>query len=114
MGRKRLAVSADDAMSEASLLDAVRQLARLYGWRLSHPWFSIRSEPGYPDLTLVRGTRLLFIELKRADGELSDAQAAWIADLERTCAEVYVWRPEVLGNGQAIRVLGHEGVRDGT
>jgi hypothetical protein len=99
-------------MSEASLLDAVRKLARLFGWRLSHPWISIRSEAGVPDLLLVRGTRLVFVELKRQDATLSDAQAAWIADLERTCCETYVWRPDVLENGEALRVLRYEELTD--
>jgi hypothetical protein len=48
---------------------------------------------GYPDLTLWRDDRLIFAELKRENGRLSPAQEAVLADLRKTNAEVYVWRP---------------------
>lgn len=52
---------------------------------------------GFPDLTAVRGTRLIFAELKRELGETSDKQDAWLEQLAATGhAEVYVWRPSDL------------------
>lgn len=33
---------------------AVMELARLLGWRVYHTWDSRKSEPGFPDLVLVR------------------------------------------------------------
>jgi hypothetical protein len=48
---------------------------------------------GYPDLTLVRGGRMVFAELKAQDGRLSAEQTAWLDALKQTKAEVYVWKP---------------------
>ena len=105
MGRKRLVASADDAMSENALLAHVRDAAQKLGWREYHPWWSGHSTQGFPDLTLVRRGRLIFAELKRMDGTLSWDQTGWLADLEETCAEVYVWRPDAWSSGEIARVL---------
>jgi hypothetical protein len=78
---------------ERVLLSQVRSLAALYCWRCYHTYDARKSEPGYPDLTLVRGDRLIFAELKTQRGRLSADQSAWLEDLRATCAEVYVWRP---------------------
>jgi hypothetical protein len=78
---------------ESVLLAQVRSLAALYGWRCYHTFDSRRSEPGYPDVTLVRGDRLIFAELKTQRGRLTTVQIEWIELLRLTCAEVYVWRP---------------------
>lgn len=90
------AASADSRASqetEKGFQAAVVELATLLGWRSYHTHDSRRSEAGYPDLTLVRGSRLLFVELKTARGVVSAAQWIWLGALARTCAEVYVWRP---------------------
>ena len=53
---------------------------------------------GYPDLTMVRGNRLLFAELKSEKGEVSKEQRRWL-DALSICSEgtflveVYIWRP---------------------
>jgi hypothetical protein len=66
----------------------------------------MRSPWGYPDLTLVRPGRLIFAELKSAQGKLTREQALWLSMLERSipAVEVYTWYPadwstiqEVLG-----------------
>jgi hypothetical protein len=72
----------------------VRQLAHLYGWLCYHTWRSIHSPAGFPDLVLVRGSRLVFAELKTARGKLTAAQQQWLEALRQTAAEVYVWRPD--------------------
>jgi len=106
VSRRRAVASADDAMTEASLQAAVLKLARLFGWRFNHPWISIRSEAGFPDLFLLRPPRALLAELKRETGKLTDAQSAWIADLERCPAlEVHVWRPRDLTSGVILETL---------
>lgn len=48
---------------------------------------------GFPDLCLVRGKRLLFVELKGEKGRLSEGQDDWLAALEETGVECYVWKP---------------------
>lgn len=64
----------------------------MYGWLCYHAFDSRRSEPGFPDLTLVNKT-LVFAELKTDKGRLSPAQQLWIERLRGAGAEVHVWRP---------------------
>lgn len=83
------------AMSEAELLAAVRQLARLSGWMTYHTHDSRRSEAGWPDLALanVRQGRIIFAELKTATGRTTPQQDAWLAALAAAGCETAVWRP---------------------
>lgn len=75
-----------------------------------HPQYSLGSEPGWPDLTLIRrrDRRLIFAEVKAEKGVLSARQAE-VLDLlrcletsvreeswEGRSIEVYVWRPSDL------------------
>jgi hypothetical protein len=87
---------------ERALHDQVLALARLYAWRVYFTFDSRRSPPGFPDLCLVRGNRLLFCELKTQRGRLTTDQAAWLEDLRATSAEVYCWRPADLPQVAAI------------
>jgi VRR-NUC domain len=48
---------------------------------------------GFPDLIAVRGTRMVYIELKTMTGKVSPDQERWHTALRRAGAEVYVWRP---------------------
>ena len=86
-------------MPEKALLNQVRALAHALGWLAYHTHRSDRSEPGYPDLTLVRGGRLIFAELKTEKGKTTGPQDAWLAALETSTAEVYLWRPTQLLDG---------------
>lgn len=70
-------------------------LARMLGWAAYHTLRSKGSEAGYPDWTLVR-ERVVWVELKREQGVLSDAQVRWISALRKANAEVYVIRPRHL------------------
>lgn len=80
-------------MSEASFQGAVLEIAALTGWLAYHPHDSRRSEPGFPDLTLVR-ERLVFAELKSDTGKLRPEQQTWFDALLAAGIEVYVWRPQ--------------------
>lgn len=92
-------------MTEADFQQQVLDLARLYRWRAYHTHDSRRSEPGFPDLVLLRAPRLIFAELKTARGRLTRAQCDWLEDLgqvadagrssraDRGGVEVYLWRP---------------------
>lgn len=51
---------------------------------------------GYPDLTLVRGTRLIYAELKRETGKTTEEQDVWLQRFALAGAETYVWRPSDL------------------
>lgn len=83
------------ALTEAQFQQQVVDLAKLFGWGTSynsrrdkgapdwplaglvfHPRIMYRSEPGWPDLTLIRRSdrRLIFAELKTDKGKLSPRQ----------------------------------------
>jgi hypothetical protein len=101
-----------------SQADAMRAEAAQYGVEtppldglVFHPRYSLGSEPGWPDLTLVRrrDRRLIFAELKAEKGVVSPRQRE-VLDLLREFVvipdfihtdewpriEVFVWRPSDL------------------
>lgn len=90
--------------SEADWQRQVLQLAHTLGWRHFHPWRSDNSPSGWPDLVLLRRPRVLFVELKRESGKVSEAQQQWLDDLAACGQSVYVWRPSDWD--QVVSVLG--------
>lgn len=104
-------------MKERDWQDQVLELARLYRWRSYHTFDSRRSNPGFPDLVLVRAPRLIFAELKAQKGRVTTEQKLWMAALgdvgeavdgavgraqavvvddpetPEPSVEVYLWRP---------------------
>ena len=76
----------------------VRQLADQLGYSGYHTFNSRRSDTGFPDLVLVspQRQRIIYLELKRETGKVSDRQAEWVRDLHAAGAEVYVARPRHL------------------
>jgi len=82
-------------VSEKAFLEQVRELARLRGWLCYHTHDSRRSEPGFPDLVLLKPPLLLFVELKRDGAKPSAPQEEWLgalAGVERV--SVQVWSPQ--------------------
>lgn len=98
-------------MTERQLQEHVVHAAMKLGWSCYHPWISILSEPGYPDLTLVKehadGTaRLIYAELKAQRGAVTDAQLRWLRAFAAVPGvEVYVFRPEDWESGEIVAVL---------
>jgi hypothetical protein len=82
--------------SEKELQENVIAMARQLGWMVYHPYDSRRSTPGYPDLTLCKGRRLIMAELKTATGKVSAHQQEWIDALGQIDGQltVVVWRPD--------------------
>jgi hypothetical protein len=91
------------AISEADFMRQVTDLAEILGWQWAHfrpaetskGWRTPVSGPlgkGFPDLVLVKGTRLIFAELKRDGGKLTLDQLDVLAAFA-DAAETYVWRP---------------------
>jgi hypothetical protein len=80
-------------MSEAQLQTTVLAAAAAQGWLAYHTHDSRRSQPGFPDLVLVAGTRVLFRELKTQKGRIRPEQQTWIDRLAAAGADVAVWRP---------------------
>ena len=88
---------------EKAFLAQVIDLARHLRWRVYHSrpgmmrsgkWSTPMSgDAGWPDLAMCRGKRLIFAELKSANGEPSEDQMIWLALLDHAGAEVYLWRP---------------------
>lgn len=82
-------------LTEKDWAAQVVTLARQLGWRRYHTYRSDRSQPGFPDEVLLR-ERVIYLELKRETGKLSDAQKDWIGALLAAGAEAYVARPRDL------------------
>lgn len=80
-------------LTEKEFQSQVVTLARILGWLVYHPYDSRRSEPGFPDLTMVRAGRLIFAELKSETGKVTLAQKDWANELALSDAEYYLWRP---------------------
>lgn len=81
-------------LTEKQFQAHVLQLASLYGWLVFHPYDSRRSAAGFPDLTLVRGGKLLFVELKTDRGRSTPDQRLWLDALRATGADARLWRPK--------------------
>lgn len=95
-----------DRLTEKQFQGFVVSVAKLYGWWVYHTFNSKRSEPGFPDLVLVREPDLIFAELKTDKGKLTKEQAAVIAKLQRCGQRVAVWRPRDWDS--LTRILSHK------
>ena len=80
---------------EADFQAQVVKLALLLGWKVYHTHDSRRSHEGFPDLILIRGTRLIVAELKTRKETTTAEQRAWLGAFIDTChGEVVLWRPD--------------------
>ena len=70
----------------------VVEMARALGWMVYHTHDSRKSQPGFPDLVLVRD-RVVYLECKTATGKLSLDQQAWIAAITAAGGTALVVRP---------------------
>jgi hypothetical protein len=89
----------------------VYSVAKLYGWATYHPpdvdprrVGGVPYEKGWPDLTLAKPGRVLFVELKAHGNYPSAEQRKWLALLDAAGLEVGVWWPKDLPT--VTRVLG--------
>jgi hypothetical protein len=102
------------AVTEAQWQKTVETMLRLNGWHYYHApdnrpgkngaVQNIRA--GYPDLTAIRGTRTLGIELKRETGKTTPEQDEWLAVMAGAGWETYVWRPSDAPTLQAVLAPG--------
>jgi len=81
------------ATTEKELQSAIIEQMKWMGWLIYHTFNSRRSQPGFPDLVAVKGTRLMFVEFKTEKGKLHDAQIEWLNRLANANSEVYLVRP---------------------
>jgi len=82
-----------DAMSEKDLQSAVLEQMKWMGWLVYHTHDSRRSQPGFPDVVAVRGSRHMFVEFKREKGKIRTEQHQWLNQLADAHGEVYLVRP---------------------
>lgn len=83
-----------DDLTEKMWQRMVEQAAASAGWLFYHTYDARKSQPGFPDLVLVRPPDVLFVELKTTTGTMSPPQRAWQQLLERCPGVEYaVWRP---------------------
>lgn len=82
-------------VSERAWQQQVVDLALLNGYVVYHTYRSDRSQPGYPDLTLVRADPpdTLWVECKTMTGRLSPEQRTWLDTLTVAGNDAYCWRP---------------------
>ena len=112
LGKGLMSFSRDWRMTEKDLLRSVRDMARLLGWQTYHTHTSRFSEPGFPDLVLLRGSRLIFAELKVGKGKLRQGavnrhgrvwpgQAWWLENLAQAAGvATYLWRDTDWASGE--------------
>ncbi len=90
-------------ITEAEWMAQVTQLAEMMGYSWVHfrpartvkGWRTPVSGPmgkGWPDLVLVKGQRILFVELKR-DGVPLEVEQRAVLEMLDEVGEAYCWRP---------------------
>ena len=77
--------------SEKDFQRALVKAAKRMGWLVYHSIDPLRSEPGFPDLVLVRRGRVVLAELKTRKGKLTAAQSSWLTEAG---SHARLWRPE--------------------
>lgn len=93
------------APTEAECQRTIIEAARLGGWLVHHSrpaqmqsgrWATpIQGDVGFPDLVLVRGSRMIAVELKRKPNNPTPAQWKWINGLLDAGIDVrLLWVPE--------------------
>lgn len=99
-GYRRLAkdiASGDDPrvlQSEAEFQREVVTLAEALGWLVYHTYDSRRSNPGFPDLILIKRDVMIVAELKALKGTLSREQVRWLDSFRATKSKMVAeWRP---------------------
>jgi hypothetical protein len=98
-------------ISEKDFQQTVVEMAEALGWMVYHTYESRRSNPGFPDLVLTKGGRLIFAELKAQKGRVSPEQMQWLGAL-KLCPDgigVFLWRPSDMDEIEAILRLGEAG-----
>lgn len=87
----------DEVQSENSWLERVIAIAEENDWLVDHVFeqrsHAKRTSKGFPDITAVRGKRIVYIELKSHKGKVTPDQIAWLDRLAAAHLEVYIARP---------------------
>ena len=89
-------------MNGAEMLAQIQALAREFGELVHHEEDSRRdlTDPGFPDVVIAGGYRVLFRELKPDGRKPSAGQVAWKWALLAGAADWGVWTPRDLFSGK--------------
>ena len=81
--------------SERDFANTVVETAELLGWLVKRDpaWRPTAATPGFPDLVLCNGRKLIFAELKAKGGKLTREQKQWLGWLRAAGADAREWRP---------------------
>jgi VRR-NUC domain. len=71
-------MSTATTMTERQLQDAIIEAAKRMNWLCYHVYDSRRSVPGFPDLVLLKGQRMMVLELKTDKGRVRPEQHVWL------------------------------------
>lgn len=102
----QIARSLTEKAFQSNVVDAARKL----GWMVHHSRTArilrkdgtafyatpLQGDPGFPDLVLVKGKRILWRELKTEQGTLTDEQHEWQVRLLWAGADYAIWRPSMM------------------
>lgn len=81
--------------SESHFQSRVVRLAKANGWAVFHVHDSRRSEPGFPDLVMIRAGALVVAELKVKRNKTTADQERWLKLFgEVPGVRAFRWRPE--------------------
>ena len=94
-----------DLMDEQTFQRMVVEVARINGWKVAHfpASLSVRGRhmtataydaAGYPDLTLVSSSGVMWRELKTDKGIIGPKQIEWLRILHESGCDAGVWRPK--------------------
>lgn len=84
-----------ETVDEDELEAAVAREAKRFGWLRYHTKDSRKSEAGFPDDILIRGNKLLAMELKSATGQPTAAQLTWLEAFAGVgTVKCGIWRPK--------------------
>lgn len=93
----------DLTITEAAWQATIVAAAHATGWLVNHTrrsigakgkWVTATSVTGWPDLELAHPKHgIIYAELKRENGYLTDAQAVVLDKLRQAGGRVFVWRP---------------------
>lgn len=91
-------------LSERDFQKLVIDLAQKLGYLVAHfrPGRNRRNQwatavqgdgKGYPDLTIVGRGQVLFVELKKQDGQPTPEQTRWLEAINAAGGRAFLWRP---------------------
>jgi hypothetical protein len=75
------------------MADVIKE-AKRQGWKVFHVYNSSKSEPGWPDLYMLRGPRCIVRELKVPPNKTTPEQDEWLAALREAGHDAEVWNPK--------------------